>query len=442
MWLFKKHCGKRMAIVLLQFKNFRKRVPIVIGILCVCVVAAILFFNSSAMKDNKTCRTAIKMIEQYKLDAAEEILDETSSSRAMALKKYITFRREIDSISFVNKVDVELVKKYKNDCEDIILLDEKLGSVIEKDLEKFVTNSELAIKTFEIYCDNRDIVSEMYDASQEEVRLCGNNSFSRGPYFTIAEEREKIANWKKLVPELDTLINELNSNYNSEIGSGIPRLIWLLDRTPKYISALEEDMNRASESYSEFEEIYYKEGSSAARYPEEYGNYFGDGPFLEVAEKELWALLTYRLDRPLEIISNQSSGKLKYVLLADRTVEITGVVSNEESYTIPEEVIIYGKIYKVSRIGEKAFYCNEDVEKVTLPETITHIAPNAFSKCGWGKEIKISAVPDYIALNAFDDSSFFICSPTKEIQDSLVDIFGYGNFDLNGEKMKLNRKGW
>ena len=266
----------------------------------------------------------------------------------------------------------------------------------------------------------------------------GENYFSKGPFFTIAEEREKIANWKKFVPELNSLINELDTNYNFEIGSGIPRLMWLLDRTPKYISELEEEMNRVSESYSEFEEICYKEGSGAARYPEEYGNYFGDGPFLEVAEKELWALLTYRLDRPLELSAGQTEDGLKYVLLADDTVEITGVSIYKEEYNIPEKVTISKKEYFVRRIGEKAFCDHYKVENISLPETIMCVAPNAFAGCNLGEGINFITVPEYIALNAFDDSSFFICCTSKDIKDTIVDIFGYGLYNLNGEKQELN----
>ena len=71
------------------------------------------------------------------------------------------------------------------------------------------------------------------------------------------------------------------------------------------------------------------------------------------------------------------SGDWRYVLLPDGTAEIAGYDGTAEEVTIPAEV----DGHAVTRIGHYAFYQNESLQTVTVPEGVTAIGDWAFGGC-------------------------------------------------------------
>lgn len=68
---------------------------------------------------------------------------------------------------------------------------------------------------------------------------------------------------------------------------------------------------------------------------------------------------------------------------------------------IPEEVTYDGQLYKVTAIGDKAFYKAENLYTMELPETIETIGAYAFGLCPILSEIKLPAGLKEIKQNAF-----------------------------------------
>ena len=71
---------------------------------------------------------------------------------------------------------------------------------------------------------------------------------------------------------------------------------------------------------------------------------------------------------------------------------------------IPENVTIKGKTYRVTEIGEKAFYKNDNVYVIIVPNSVTHIRKAAFEFCTWLKQL---ILPD----DAYMDNSWWLDSP-------------------------------
>ena len=72
--------------------------------------------------------------------------------------------------------------------------------------------------------------------------------------------------------------------------------------------------------------------------------------------------------------------------------------------SIPDAVEYNGKTYRVTSIGEKAFYeC--DVTKVNIPESVTYIGADAFGDCGRLISVNIPESVTYIGEKAFRNCS-------------------------------------
>src|SRR5699024_7212056 len=70
-------------------------------------------------------------------------------------------------------------------------------------------------------------------------------------------------------------------------------------------------------------------------------------------------------------------GRFMYEMLSDGTIEITNYNEYEEEITIPSEI----DGYKVSRIGNEAFWSDDDLKSVIISEGITSIGECAFEFC-------------------------------------------------------------
>ena len=75
---------------------------------------------------------------------------------------------------------------------------------------------------------------------------------------------------------------------------------------------------------------------------------------------------------------------LEYAVNDDNeTVKITGYTGSKKELTIPDKI----DDMPVTVIGKGAFYDNHYIEKVTLPDTITHIGESSFMNCDRMTEI-------------------------------------------------------
>ncbi|WP_317366706.1 leucine-rich repeat domain-containing protein [uncultured Tyzzerella sp.] len=68
---------------------------------------------------------------------------------------------------------------------------------------------------------------------------------------------------------------------------------------------------------------------------------------------------------------------------------ISGKNFKEKELVIPQNVVYQGKNYYVDNIEPSAFYQNNFIEKVTIPNTIKNIGSHAFTDCQNLKEIKV-----------------------------------------------------
>ena len=99
------------------------------------------------------------------------------------------------------------------------------------------------------------------------------------------------------------------------------------------------------------------------------------------------------------------NGSFEYQVMEDGTAVITGVFVSHETMVIPSEV----DGIKVTRIGERAFYCCDCVY-LTISEGITAFEDNAFVLCRQLERVNIPNSVVYIGENPFES-----CYNLKEI---------------------------
>lgn len=115
-------------------------------------------------------------------------------------------------------------------------------------------------------------------------------------------------------------------------------------------------------------------------------------------------------------------GDYGYRLLNDDTAEIMCYLGKDKELLIPSEV----DGYKVTGIGNEAFYSNTRIENVIIPDTVTNIENYAFSEC-WN--LKNITIPD--GVTSLGSHAFGECFNLKSITlpDSVTNIgeysFGY-----------------
>ena len=104
-------------------------------------------------------------------------------------------------------------------------------------------------------------------------------------------------------------------------------------------------------------------------------------------------LLTLSLFALAEEPETFTSGDFEYVLLPDGTAEITKYSGNAESLDIPSAL----DGYKVTSIGDHAFYYSYSLTAVTIPDSVTAIGANPFMFCDKLKTISVSPEHPYLA---------------------------------------------
>ena len=150
---------------------------------------------------------------------------------------------------------------------------------------------------------------------------------------------------------------------------------------------------------------------------EAYKNAPGWKNFVRIREKEF-------LSPPDEQFSD---GILNFTVYseADKTCEVTGY--NSDSITghvdVPSYVQHNGTTYKVVSIGPKAFYETE-LSSITFPNTLRHIATQAFRDC---KRLQYVIIPD--SVTSIGGQAFYSCDSLRTIVlGECVNKIGSGAF--------------
>ena len=95
------------------------------------------------------------------------------------------------------------------------------------------------------------------------------------------------------------------------------------------------------------------------------------------------------------------------------TVTFTGVVTKKSSVSIPSTVEIKGSIYKVVRIGYKAFYKNTTIKTLSIGSNVKYIDSYAFYGC---KNLtKVSGGKNLLSIGT---KAFAACSKLKSFSIS------------------------
>ncbi|MDD6614490.1 MAG: NPCBM/NEW2 domain-containing protein [Lachnospiraceae bacterium] len=85
----------------------------------------------------------------------------------------------------------------------------------------------------------------------------------------------------------------------------------------------------------------------------------------------------------VETSKTYSSGNLEYKITSagKKTVQVTGMVKATTSVSIPSTIKIYGTVYKVTAVANKAFYKETKLKSVTIGASVQTIGTNAFAGC-------------------------------------------------------------
>ena len=92
-----------------------------------------------------------------------------------------------------------------------------------------------------------------------------------------------------------------------------------------------------------------------------------------------------------------TSGDYQYVLLEDGTAEIVGYSGETEELVIPDAL----NGFKVTGIGDYAFYKYKPLTSVTIPDGVARIGDDAFSLCRYLSSVTIPDSVSDIGRNPF-----------------------------------------
>ena len=127
-------------------------------------------------------------------------------------------------------------------------------------------------------------------------------------------------------------------------------------------------------------------------------------------------------------VQNADGKTIYYKWINNNTeLEVThGSPKYEYNVVIPEEVTYMKKKYKVTRIGEKAFYECDNLYSVTIPNSVTSIGDYAFYKC-YDDGFTSITIPN--SVTSIGQSAFYDCySLTSVTIGSGVKSIGAGAF--------------
>ena len=94
--------------------------------------------------------------------------------------------------------------------------------------------------------------------------------------------------------------------------------------------------------------------------------------------------------------------KFKITNRKNNWVEVVGVKKTDvETVIIPSSITTGGKEYKVTSIGEEAFYCCDSLTSITIPSSVTSIGESAFDGCSSLTSITLPSTLTSIGVEAF-----------------------------------------
>lgn len=131
-------------------------------------------------------------------------------------------------------------------------------------------------------------------------------------------------------------------------------------------------------------------------------------------------IVKFNVDKVVEVyyeafdpnqVVDESETPLKFRVLSDNTVEVkSGSYDDLTEIVVPAKVMIQGKEYTVTGIGEDAFYWCSDLKSVSLPSTITTIGAYAFYDC---TGITYFDIPE--SVTTIGTKAFMACYGLKNI---------------------------
>ncbi len=103
-------------------------------------------------------------------------------------------------------------------------------------------------------------------------------------------------------------------------------------------------------------------------------------------------------------LSEEGDDDLYYVVTSekDRKCAVAGSDAKREEIKIPEKVILNSKEYKVTSIGDMAFYQNKTLKKIDIPNTVTDIGYRSFYGSGLEGELILPNSVDSIRGASFE----------------------------------------
>ena len=105
--------------------------------------------------------------------------------------------------------------------------------------------------------------------------------------------------------------------------------------------------------------------------------------------------------------SENPEADYSFRILEDDSASITGYYGSASELDIPSS--LYGR--KVTRIFREAFYGNNDLNSVTIPDSVTEIDDIAFCKCSNLTSVTIPDSVTSISSTAFDDTPWYDSQP-------------------------------
>ena len=126
-------------------------------------------------------------------------------------------------------------------------------------------------------------------------------------------------------------------------------------------------------------------------------------------------------------IVDASTSILKFSPLGDDSAKVTGYKEeNPTSIDIPSKVKIDGKVYKVTNIGDGAFYVCWSLKNRKIPEGVTSIGWDTFNGCSSLKNINIPEGVTSIGWDTFNGCSSLTSITISEGMTSIGDGAFYG----------------
>ena len=110
-----------------------------------------------------------------------------------------------------------------------------------------------------------------------------------------------------------------------------------------------------------------------------------------------------------------------YAVIADNAVEVSRNSETKPEVVIPDSVEHDGIIYRVTRIGNAAFYGNKKITYAVLPDSVTEIGESVFGYCESLVKVNIPEGVETIAYETFcgceNLQSLFIPDSVRSVEE-------------------------